>query len=262
MTIAIIIPYHNAAPWLDRCLASIDPRFEVIAVDDNSTDNGPEIVEKYFNSDKVKGLNLINNRAPGVAGARNTGLDFALEYIKPDYIAFLDADDELAPDAYDAMTAAWREKPQAEIIQFQHRRITPDGKAVPRMPCGKGVYNLDRLPPLWVSSVNKLFKTDLIKDISFDTGLRHGEDEVFVLKCLKWARYIFVSEYVTMFYHRDNPNSLSTITDLDDLIGEQRALLELFIDYSDDRALCEAIRQRQCELWNNPTYKRVIGGVK
>jgi len=262
MTIAIIIPYHNAAPWLDRCLASIDPRFEVIAVDDNSTDNGPAIVEKYFNSDKVKGLRLENSLEPGVAGARTTGKIWAVNCLHPDYIAFLDADDELAPDAYDAMLAAIREKPQADIIQFQHRRITPDGKAVPRMPCGKGVYYLDRLPPLWVSTVNKVFKADLIKGIGFDTGLRHGEDEVFVLKCLKWARYIFVSEYVTMLYHKDNPKSLSTVTDFDDLIDEQTALLGLFVDYSDDRAICEAIRQRQCELWNNPTYKRVIGGVK
>ena len=259
MNIFIVIPYHNAEPWLKRCLDSIDSRFKVITVNDFSTDGSPEIARGYYLDSKT----LIDARTltRGVGAARSTGMWFAIEE-GADYIAFLDADDELAPDAYDSMIASIREKPQAEIIQFQHRRVMPDGKTAPRFPCRKGVYFPDNLPPLWVSSVNKVFKAPLLRKVDFDITLRHGEDEVFILNCLKSARYIFVSDYVTMLYHKDNPNSLSQVTTFDDLLGEQRALLLFLEEHNGDRELCEAVRKRQVELWNNPTYRRIIGGAK
>ena len=119
---------------------------------------------------------------------------------------------------------------------------------------------LDKLPQLWVSSVNKLYKADLLQDIKFKNFLNHGEDELFVLECLAKARRLYNSDRVALHYHKDNPNSLSTITSFQDLYDEQMALLEFIDEHSDDKELCEVVRKRQAELWNNPTYKRVIGG--
>lgn len=259
MKIALVIPYKNAAQWLPRCLASVDPRFELILVDDNSTD-GVDIgalAEEYLRGDAYALRNLFGD---GVADARSKGLAKA-QKDGFDYVAFLDADDELAPDAYDQMIAAIKEAPDAPIIQLNHLVVKPDGSKWPRLPNRRGTYELRNLPKLWASSCNKLFKMEAVNGISFP-NIQHGEDELFVLEVLAKARRIYNSEHVALYYHNDNPNSLSKSTTLDDIIAEQVALLEFLDDHRDDKEICEAIRIRQSELWINPTYKRAIGGAK
>ena len=240
MKIAVIVPYYtpdeNTKALFRRCLDSIDPRFEVIPVEDEE------------------------QLGPGAT--RNEGLDRALNFLnyQPDYVTFLDADDTFAPDAYDQMVKAIEEAPDDAIIQMNHIRVFPDGTQKPRMWNKKGTYYLDRLPQLWVSSVNKLYKAELLQDIKFKNFLNHGEDELFVLECLAKARRLYNSDRVALHYHKDNPNSLSTVTSFQDLYDEQMALLEFIDEHSEDKELCEVVRKRQAELWNNSTYKRVIGG--
>ena len=261
MKIALIVPFKNAKAWLPRCLQSIDPRFELILIDDHSDDDTSieELAEEYLRGDAyVEKLSLT--WLEGVAEARNQGLNKAKK-IGADYITFLDADDELAPDAYDQIEAAIKEAPDAPIIQLNHAFAKTDGTKWPRLPNKRGTYELSNLPKLWASSCNKIIKASLVSNIRFP-DLRHGEDEIFVLECLVKARRIYNSERIALYYHKDNPHSLSSSTTLDDIIAEQVALLEFLDDHRDDKEICEAIRIRQSELWINPTYKRAIGGGK
>ena len=260
MKIALIVPFKNAKAWLPRCLRSIDPRFELILIDDHSDDgtNIEELAEEYLRGAAYVEKSLRG--LEGVADARNLGLNKA-EKIGANYITFLDADDELAPDAFEQMLAAIKEAPDAPIIQLNHFVVKPDGSKWPRLPNRRGTYELSNLPKLWASSCNKLFKMEAVNGISFP-NIQHGEDELFVLEVLAKARRIYNSERVALYYHNDNPNSLSKSTTLDDIIAEQVALLEFLDDHRDDKEICEAIRIRQSELWINPTYKRAIGGTK
>ena len=159
------------------------------------------------------------------------------------------------------MIAAIKEAPDAPIIQLNHLVVKPDGSKWPRLQNRRGTYELSNLPKLWASSCNKLFKMEAVNGISFP-NIRHGEDELFVLEVLAKARRIYNSERVALYYHNDNPNSLSKSTTLDDIIAEQVALLEFIDEHRGDAELCEAVRVRQTELWNNPTYKRTIGGAR
>ena len=239
MKIAVIIPYlPDDSTWelYRRCRHSLDPRFKVI--------------------------HCIDYDHEGVSVMRNNGLQGIFEKVSNvDYITFLDADDTYAPDAYEQMVKAIEEAPNAPIIQLQHVREFPDGRTQQRLPSPPGDYGLDRLPNLWVSVCIKLFKADLIRNIRFKPELCHGEDELFMLEALKIARGIHVSRRVALHYHKDNPNSLSTTTSLEDLLGEQKALCEFADAHKDDPELLRAVRQRQSELWNNACYKRVFGGA-
>jgi hypothetical protein len=74
------------------------------------------------------------------------------------------------------------------------------------------------------------------------------------------ARRISNYDKSTVIHHTDNPNSLSKQTTAEDLILEQQALLGFLKDYNDDPELCDVVRRRMIELWDNPVYKRCFGG--
>lgn len=236
MTISLIIPYKNepsTSELAKRCLKSVENQnFDI-----------------HY---------LVDNDGKGVSVMRNQGIELALQS-GADYVAFLDADDTYAPDAYEQIIAAINEQPNEGIIQLNHVREYEDGKTKLRLMSKQGTYMLDRLPNLWVSSVNKVFKADLIRDVRFKAGLNHGEDELFVLECLAKTRRMYVSSRIALHYHKDNPNSLSTTTSLNDLIGEQTALMWFAMMHKDDAEMLAVIRRRQAELWNNACYTRVFG---
>ena len=239
MNIAVIIPFYvpddKTEALFARCKESVDTRFMMFCREDR----------------KHEGVSVMRNKA----------LDYVFEHYGEvvDYITFLDADDTFGEDAYDQIVAAINEQPNEGIIQLNHVREYEDGKTKLRLMSKQGTYTLDRLPNLWVSSVNKVFKADLIRDIRFKAGLNHGEDELFVLECLAKTRQMYVSSRIALHCHKDNPNSLSTTTSLNDLIDEQTALMMFALLHKDDAELLGVIRRRQAELWNNACYTRVFG---
>ena len=95
MKLSIIVPVYNAAPWLARCLDSLldqgldDSDYEIILVDDGSTDDSPGILARYAaEHPQIQGFTQENG---GQWTARNTGLGYA----RGEWISFVDADDYL-----------------------------------------------------------------------------------------------------------------------------------------------------------------------
>lgn len=92
MELSIIVPVYNVEKYLEECLESIykikNINFEVILVNDGSTDNSLEILEKYKkNYEKI--TKIINKKNGGLSSARNVGIEQA----KGEYLAFIDSDD-------------------------------------------------------------------------------------------------------------------------------------------------------------------------
>ncbi len=94
--ISVIIPIYNAEQTIVSALDSIKnqtftrKKFEIIIVNDGSTDAGSKVVENYIEEHPQMNIILLHQKNGGVSNARNTGLKIA----KGDYIALLDADDE------------------------------------------------------------------------------------------------------------------------------------------------------------------------
>lgn len=96
--ISVIIPLYNGEQSIEKALVSVKNQtwkrdFEIIVVNDGSTDNSKSVVENFIDKNPALNIQLINQQNVGVSKARNTGLKLA----KGKYIALLDSDDEWLP---------------------------------------------------------------------------------------------------------------------------------------------------------------------
>lgn len=111
--VSIIIPVYNTVPYLKRCLDSAINQtlkdIEIICVNDGSTDNSLEILQKYAQKDKrVKVINHTENK--GVAAARNT----ALRAAKGEFVGFLDSDDFVDKKFYENL---YKNSPNFDVVK-------------------------------------------------------------------------------------------------------------------------------------------------
>ena len=98
LKISVIIPVYNVEKYLRICLESILNQnfkgYEIILINDGSTDNSLNICREY--EKKYSNIIVINEENSGPSAARNKGL----EYAKGKYISFIDSDDELLPNYF------------------------------------------------------------------------------------------------------------------------------------------------------------------
>ena len=101
IVLSVIVPIYNVEPWLEECLERLERQtlqnFEVILVNDGSTDGSKQIAEKFV--DRNDNFILINRKNGGLSVARNTGLEKA----SGEYVYFLDSDDYLLDTALEVL---------------------------------------------------------------------------------------------------------------------------------------------------------------
>jgi len=262
MKLSIIIPVYNEERNLRRCLESIKVSpshsrdYEVIIIDNDSTDNSVKVAKEFVKNNKNMIL-IQHERNLGISASRNHGLEKA----RGEYITFLDSDDEYTPFGLNAIFDSIKAAEEADIVQLNHYREYPGGKRLAKFVNRSGTYRPDNLPSLWMVVWNKVFRASAIEGIRFPLNVIHGEDELFVLECLKRIESIRCSELVSVIHHKDNPHSCTHNVSKEDLITEQMALI-FFLCNCEDPSLCKAVRERLSELWINPTYTKTFGGGK
>lgn len=187
--LSVVIPLYNKEAEIDRALHSISAQtfddFEVIVVDDGSTDRGPEIVREWQD---VR-IRLLSQNNAGVSAARNRGITEA----RSGLIAFLDADDEWSPEFLETIITLRRCFPHCSVYAtgYTFRYAGRPGRpAILRGFSGdlQGGILADYFtiacrsdPPLWTSAV-VVTKSALLEVSGFPVGIIDGED------LLLWAR--------------------------------------------------------------------------
>lgn len=124
MKVSIITPCYNAAPYIQRTITSVQAQtisdWEMIIVDDGSTDNSVSIVQAIAAKDSR--IRIIQKPNGGTASARNKGLECA----QGEYIQFLDADDEVAADKFEKQIAIM-EAMHLDVSYTDYRNFNADG---------------------------------------------------------------------------------------------------------------------------------------
>lgn len=120
--VSLIIPCHNAAPWLalalESALAQTWPRKEIIVVNDGSSDDSLLIARSF----EPRGVRVIDQANAGASAARNAGLRLATG----DFIQFLDADDLLSPRKIELQLALLRTRPSGTVATCRWGRFEHD----------------------------------------------------------------------------------------------------------------------------------------
>lgn len=169
MKLSIIIPVYNVEKYLAECLKSVlfydNTDYDVIAVDDGSTDSSYKILEKYAHDFPNK-LKVIRKNNGGLGSARNSGLACS----NSEYVVFLDSDDFYSPNAVSEMLDICSEA--FDICFFDFISITEDGKFIKNLPGGKNpnsYFNLESRPEILFelpSGTNKIFRRKIFEETS------------------------------------------------------------------------------------------------
>ena len=259
MRLSIIVPVYNEAPFLMRCLKSLPimEDVETIIVDDGSTDGSAEICRLFSEQHRV--ILRVDNR--GVSAARN----LALAEATGDFVTFLDADDELRRGAInDMLKAADAAEERGDIItMFNHMRCYGNAEPVPRFINSRGYYDLKNPPQKWTTVWGKIINREFLREngIKFRSGIQYGEDEIFLLECLRLCKRMYHVDAVAILKHYDNPNSLTkTLTKktVNELIRAEMTLLER----DNPPAFDAHLRQIIADHWNSPTFVGIYGKIK
>ena len=194
MKVSIIVPVYNAAATLQRTLDSIAAQtvqdFELVFVDDRSTDGSREIMEAFASGSGIECQILTQEANGGVAAARNRGLDAA----RGEYIAWVDADDLISPKTLElALSAA--ESRDADIVGWDWTLgFDRNGRYMRQADYEQPVDALKALMGgtmrwnLWLF----LTRRSLVEDnaIRFIPGANMGEDMMFMIRAFAAARTV------------------------------------------------------------------------
>lgn len=251
MKISIIIPYKDAAKYIDRCSDSLREQngdFEFIFVDDYSTDGAIPKGDGF--------IVLENEFHPGVSGARNTGI----KYAGGEWITFLDVDDVLLKDAYKKFCSVIESDPDADVHQLNHiRRYVSKNTTGIKFANNEGKYQLPLLPDAWWAVWNKLFRSSLIKNVRFDEDLQYGEDGLFVLECMAITKYIHCGKRQMMGVEHilENKQSLSHLKKGEDILKQIRTYLD-FLERQNDPDLRLLVMREVAKLCSEKRLQKIV----
>lgn len=205
--VSVVIPCLNAAGTLDRALASLISQtyvgWRAVLVDDGSQDGSAACAARWAARDPR--ISIVRQGHAGASAARNRGLALATRT----WLCFLDADDWLAPRAFERLLDLARRSPQAAVVMGRSLRVTPDGRAWP-LPARDladafGVLCSDC--PMSIHSA--LVRRCAVLSVgSFDRRLKTSEDWDLWQRVAR-AGFAFAQTEEVVAYYRTRTRSLS-----------------------------------------------------
>ena len=202
--ISIIIPVYNCEKYLSACLESVLSQsyknFELILINDGSTDSSLDICKSFKKKDKRINVYCIKNS--GAGGARNKGLELA----KGQYITFIDCDDIVSPDYLSSLLEEMREGIDlscVKYVNFENEVLFSKKQSISRQISGNKAVEDLLLGKLLAGPVCKLYKRELIGNLRFEK-FSVAEDLYFNYNYLKKCGTISLSNEELYGYRRNN----------------------------------------------------------
>lgn len=212
--VSVIIPNYNYAQYVSQAIDSVldqtYPNIEVIVVNNGSTDDSLEILERYGNR-----IYLVDQENLGQSGARKSGLAKATG----DFIAFLDADDIWEPTKIEKQILLFSPKTQlvyCGIVQFSEIGQTVIATHMPKFkgPCSSAFIQNAGVSVVVSGESTAIFTRVLLEKVGgFDPNLNSAAGWDFFRRCSKFTEFDFVPEALTKYrIHSSNMSTSSSKT--------------------------------------------------
>ena len=226
---SIIIPVYNVENYLERCvnsaLAQTCQSIEIILVDDGSSDNCPEICDRY--AKEYSQIKVIHKKNGGLASARNAGLAIA----NGEFIFFLDSDDWITSNTIEELIAIAIEN-QVDFVRFRPMYAGwpnhEDGDLCDfgtESGMAEGLYDRKKieeeiLPRLFatpqltmgviVAAWRSLYRKDFLNqnNLKFDENVRYSEDSIFSAKVVWNTKSFYYLDGPRYYYYSFNSTSI------------------------------------------------------
>lgn len=185
--ISIVVPVYNSIKYLDRCINSILKQtfldFELILINDGSTDSSFSVMKKYETDSRVK---CYSQKNKGIAATRNRGIDLA----SGEYIMFIDNDDYIKED-YLMHYVTKIEEDESDVVIGNYQRVLDNGKVLVETHLVDGDWSKYMIVAPWA----KLYRLSFIKryNIQF-LNSNIGEDIYFNMQVMNLTKNISIIE--------------------------------------------------------------------
>ena len=202
--ISVVMPAYNTGKYIGEALDSILNQtfqdFEVIVIDDGSSDHTVDVVKSYMEKDDR--IRLIENEHGGVSRARNTGLEAA----KYEWVAFLDSDDISLPERLKKQVAAMQSDPEVIVWDTAMRVMGENGEIQDeikiRAPLTKAEFHKMRKlgETIYVCTNAAIFRRDIALEVgAFDVRFSNSGDTEFFNRMANRGPIICVPEPLTLY---------------------------------------------------------------
>ena len=190
MKFSIVIPTYNYSKYISRCIGSVLEQdfdnFEIVVIDDGSTDNTSEVVNKIIQNSSFDRIKYYYQENQGVSVARNNGV----KHSKGDYIWFLDSDDILLPNAIKHATKYLSKYTSVDYIYGGYNANYVDGPVVNRYPSqlsGNKLKDFEAILDGKLKGINTgciIFKKSVFETFLFDPEVYTGQDFALFAKVI------------------------------------------------------------------------------
>ena len=237
-TLSLIVPVYNAEAYLEPCLSSVLNQtfrdFEVLLVNDGSTDSSLEICRRYAQADSR--FQVLDKPNGGVSRARN----YALDRARGAYLQFMDSDDWLAPNAMEVLVHAAASTGCDMVISHFYRvagdRVSPQGhiKKAQVLTRQDFAEYMMKAPANFYYGVlwNKLYRRSIVEahHLRCPENVDWCEDFLFNCEYIQYARLI-AAVPEPIYYYRNREDSLvNTQLSLQNIIESKKSTFRYYKD--------------------------------
>lgn len=275
--ISVIVPIYNVEKYLARCIDSIINQtyknLEIILVDDGSPDDCPKLCDDY--AEKDGRIKVVHKKNGGLSDARNAGMAIATG----EYISFIDSDDYVFEDFFETLLNTMLKEnsdiAECSVVKFyedNHFDDFSDDLSVKTYETQDALSALIGENPFHQHVWNKLYKTELVKDIPYAVG-KLNEDEFWTYQVFGKAQKISKVNKTMYFYFQRNSSIMGVdfnIRRLDALEGKsnrQKYIEKNFPELSvqskiDLYGSCMFAYQSVLKFMSGSDKKKAIGIIK
>ena len=212
--VSIIVPVYNTENYVEKCLQSLAKQtmqdFEIIVVNDGSTDNSETTIKKFIEEHQTLNITYLRKENGGLASARNYGM----KYAKGKYLSFIDSDDYIEENLYKDLEKYMEE--EIDIIKFKMQTVDENGKIIEKLDgpvfeksTGEEAYKKLCTFDLFIDpACIYLYKREFFMENNFQYELRYHEDFGLTSLIIIQAKS-FVSTNKYGYYYLQTTNSLT-----------------------------------------------------